>query len=253
MLLTEFDENKVAILNPSNITNKFEGMPKTCVSFFEYKLFEMFLDKFKPEIITSIGCAVREHPIYKVNFGGKDIAVMQAGIGEPYCVSNFEEVIELGVENILLFGSCGSLIPLNACSIIVPYAALRDEGTSYHYAPPSDEIELDKKLVKNLCDFFDSKNIKYQLGKTWTTDAFYRETKQKVEKRKNAGAICVEMECAGMAAMAKFRNVNFMTFFYTGDNLSSDVWDIGSLSRLELKGKDILITLALEAANSIFE
>ena len=61
------------------------------------------------------------------------------------------------------------------------------------------------------------------------------------------------MECAGMAAMAKFRDVNFMTFFYTGDNLSSDVWDIGSLSRLELKGKDILIPLALEAANSIFE
>ena len=183
MLLTEFDENKVAILNPSNITNKIEGMPKTCVSFFEYKLFEMFLDKFKPEIITSIGCAVREHPIYKVNFGGKDIAVMQAGIGEPYCVSNFEEVIELGVENILLFGSCGSLIPLNACSIIVPYAALRDEGTSYHYAPPSDEIELDKKLVKNLCDFFDSKNIKYQLERPGQQTRF---TEKQNKKLKNA-------------------------------------------------------------------
>lgn len=253
MLLEEFDENKIAILNPSNIVKKIEGMPKTCVSFFEYKLFEIFLEKFKPEVIAKIGCAVKEHPIYKVKFEGQEIAVIQAGIGEPYCVGNFEEVIQLGVENILLFGSCGSLMPYNPCSIIVPYSAIKDEGTSYHYAPPSDEIELNNKLVKNLCDFFDSKNVKYELGKTWTTDAFYRETKQKIEKRKKAGAICVEMECAGMVAMCKFRNVNFMTFFYTGDCLANETWDIGCLSQLNLQGKDVLIPLAFEAANKIFE
>lgn len=253
MLLEEFDENKIAVLNASNIVKKNDEMPKTIVSFFEHKLFDMFLEKFKPEQITEIGCAVKIHPIYKVNFEGKEIAVIQAGIGEPYCVSNFEEIIELGVENILLFGSCGSLIPLNACSVIVPYAALRDEGTSFHYAPPSDEIELDAKLVKNLCAFFKNKGIKYELGKTWTTDAFYRETPKKVESRKKMGAICVEMECAGMTAMCKFRNVNFATFFYTGDSLATGEWDKGSLSHLKLEGKDILVPLAFEAANTIFD
>ena len=67
------------------------------------------------------------------------------------------------------------------------------------------------------------------------------------------GAICVEMECAGMTAMCKFRNVNFATFFYTGDSLATGEWDKGSLSHLKLEGKDILVPLAFEAANTIFD
>ena len=253
MLLEEFDNNKIAMINPCNIVSKIDNMPETVVSFFEEKMFEHFLSAFKPEIITSIGCAVKKHPIYKINFEGKDIAVVQAGIGEPYCVGNFEEIVELGAKNILLFGSCGSLVNAKNCSVIVPTAALRDEGTSFHYAPPSDEIKLDSNLVEKMCKFFDEKHITYIKGKTWTTDAFYRETKEKIERRKNAGAVCVEMECAGMTAFAKFRNVNFATFFYTGDNLSKEVWDKGSLSKDILEGKDVLIPLSFQLANYIFD
>ena len=253
MLLTEFDNNKIAMLNPCNIVSKIDNMPKTVVSFFEENMFEHFLSVFKPKVLCTIGCAVKNHPIYKINFEGNEIAVVQAGIGGPYCVGNFEEIVELGAKNILLFGSCGCLVDAKKCSVIVPNSALRDEGTSFHYAEPSDEIELDGNLVEKTCKFFDEKNITYLKGKTWTTDAFYRETKEKIERRKKQGAICVEMECASMTAFAKFRNVNFMTFFYTGDNLSNEVWDKGSLSKEILEGKDVLIPLALQLANKIFD
>ena len=252
MLLEQFDETKIAVLNPWNIVSKVEGMPKTIISFFEHKLFNLFVQTYKPEIIAEIGCATQRFPIYKIIVDGQELAVVQASVGAPACISFFEELAVLGVENILLFGSCGSLIDLKECSIIVPHTAVRDDGTSYHYAPPSDEISLDENLVNKLCKFFDSKNLKYQLGKTWTTDAFYRETKNKVEKRKEMGCICVEMECAGMTAFSKFRGVNFVTFFYTGDSLAGTEWDKGSLSHTVLKGKDILIPVAIEAAKYVY-
>ena len=252
MILEQFDDNKVAVLNPWNIISKLEGMPKTIVSFFEHKLFNLFVETYKPEIIGEIGCATQRFPIYKTVVDGQELAVIQASVGAPACVSFFEELVVLGVENILLFGSCGSLVDFKEGSVIVPHTAVRDEGTSYHYAPPSDEIELDKNLVNKLCKFFDSKNVKYEYGKTWTTDAFYRETRNKVEKRKEAGCICVEMECAGMTAFAKFRGINFVTFFYTGDSLAGEEWNEGILSHTVLRGKDTLIPLSLEAAIFIY-
>lgn len=59
----------------------------------------------------------------------------------------------------------------------------------------------------------------YREGITWTTDALYRETADKVARRKKQGAICVEMECAGMQALCQFRGTEFFQYFYAGDNL----------------------------------
>ncbi len=63
--------------------------------------------------------------------------------------------------------------------------------------------------------------IPYVKGKTWTTDSFYRETLNNIEKRKNDGCISVEMECSAIQAMCNFRNIEFYTFFTSGDLLDS--------------------------------
>ena len=85
-------------------------------------------------------------------------------------------------------------------------------------------------------------------GTTWTTDAFYRETREKIARRKKMGAICVEMECSAMQAMCDFRGVEFFQFLYAGDNLDHTTWDPRSLSgttRLEDKEKIALLSLEL--------
>ena len=87
-------------------------------------------------------------------------------------------------------------------------------------------------------------------GTTWTTDAPYRETVDKVRRRKAQGAICVEMECAGMQAVADFRGVDFFQFFYAGDNLDHSQWQPRSLSghvRLDDKSKIALLAFELAA------
>ena len=92
------------------------------------------------------------------------------------------------------------------------------------------------------------------MGTTWTTDAFYRETQGKVAKRKEMGAICVEMECAAMQAMCDFRGVEFFQFLYAGDNLDHSTWDPRSLSGTSrLEDKEKIALLAFELALRIEE
>lgn len=231
LVLTEFDPNPKGMYDPNTLHEKNPKFPKTCVSFFSYKYMQEFVSHYKPEIIAEYGTSVMPFfPVYKINYKGEDIAVVQAFVGEPLQVGNFEELICMGVKNFLLVGSCGCLgKDIEEYSLIVPTSAIRDEGTSFHYLPASNEVELEKEAVKVVEDTLDSLGLKYIKGKTWTTDAIFRETKDKVERRRNQGAITVDMECAGMAAVAKFRNVHFAQVFYGADDLSLDEYDARSI------------------------
>ncbi len=251
-MILKFDNDKTALINPTEVVEKVKGMPETVVSFFETKLIEKFLNEHQTEVIAEVGVACKIHPIYKTNYKGKEIAVVQAGVGAPYCVGIFEEIIAMGAKNILLFGSCGCLRDLEYASVIIPTSAIREEGTSYHYIAESDEIELDSKYVNKLIEFCNENKISYSVGKTWTTDAFYRETKSKVAERIKQGCVSVEMECSAMAALAKFRNINFAQFFYVTDSLAKENYDKGILFNKELSGEEKILSIAFECANSIF-
>ena len=83
----------------------------------------------------------------------------------------------------------------------------------------------------------------------WTTDAPYRETIDKMKRRKAAGAICVDMECSAVAALAAFREFDLCHFFYAADHLSEGNWDARNLmNHADLDEKDKVALLALEFA-----
>ena len=255
MLLEEFDSNKVAIFNPDTFDSKIEEMPKTCVSFFSKTIMKYIVENFEVEQIANISNATANFPVYKINIDGTDIAVYQSAVGAPACVSNAEELIAMGVKNLLLVGCCGCLEDeLEEYSIIIPTSAIRDEGTSYHYQPVSDETEIAVKMVKTIENFIKSKSISYSKGKTWTTDAIFRETKDKVAKRKKQGAIIVDMECSAMNVLAEFRGVNFGQIFYAADNLGAEEYDPRHLmltGESDMDSKVKIISLALECGLEI--
>lgn len=92
------------------------------------------------------------------------------------------------MKKLILFGSCGVLDKnIKQTSIIIPDSAIRGEGTSFHYVPASDEISVNEKYGKLFEGFLKEIGINYTKGKVWTTDAFYRETKDKTERRKKTG------------------------------------------------------------------
>ena len=253
LILQQFDPEKNAVINPCDIHTPVDGMPKVAVTCFARSTFARMLDRFGGEEIARFSCANMEFPIYKTNFNGKPIALFIADVGAPSCVGALEDAFEMGIEKVVMFGNCGVLdSSIDDCSIIIPTSAVRDEGTSYHYAPPSDEIKVNPKYMPEFLEILERHGCSYTIGKTWTTDAFYRETRKKVEARKALGCVCVEMECSAVAALAQFRGKEVFQFFYAGDNLDAEKWDCRSLSNFVLLDeKDKVAILAMKLAEKM--
>ena len=121
----------------------------------------------------------------------------------------------------------------------------RDEGTSYHYIAPSPEIEADTHSIQILENVLTDCGYSYVKGKTWTSDAIYRETLSAIEERRQEGCIAVEMECASMLAVSKYRHIPFIQFLYGADNLSSDTWEIRDLISYGLTNAEKYMMLPL--------
>ena len=230
MLLEEFDANRQAIINPQDLHGPIEGFPKVVISCFSRVTFARLLENYEHEVIARTSMANFEVLVYGITI--------------------IEDLIQFGMEKLVLFGTCGVLDQdIEATSIIIPTSALRDEGTSYHYLPASDEVEVNKEILPLFQSFLDSHKVSYQKGKVWTTDAPYRETIGKMKRRKESGAICVDMECSAVAALAAFRGFELCHFFYAADHLSEEKWDIRTLSNHEdLDSKDRIAELAIQFA-----
>lgn len=248
MILEEFDPNKKAVINPIDIIDEEKAFPEIAVSCFSHVTLERLVKELDGVQIASIGNANMKTPIYKATYKNIAVALYMSDVGAPGCVAMLEEVFAMGVEKVILFGTCGVLNEtIKDCSIIIPNSAVRDEGTSFHYAPASDEISVNRKYQETFIEVLNSHRCEYTIGKVWTTDAFYRETREKVNRRKEKGCICVDMECSAVAAVAEFRGKDVFQFFYVADNLDSEEWDQRSLSNsANVLEKDRIALLAME-------
>lgn len=250
MILEEFDQAAEAVINPWNIVEKQPDFPKIGVSCFARVTFDRMLQELGGQVIAESHMANMIFPIYRVEYRGMELALFMADVGAPGCVGLLEDVFAMGLEKLVLFGTCGVLdAGIGDCSVIIPNRAVRDEGTSYHYAPPSEEIAVNPRYIEAFKEILEGHNCHYTVGKVWTTDAMYRETRDKVNRRKESGCICVDMECSAVAALAGLRRKEIFQFFYAADNLDAEVWDRRSLSNEDnVLEKDRVAQLALELA-----
>ena len=225
MLLTEFDANRQAIINPEDLHEPLEGFPKIAVSCFSRSTFQRMLEMFPHELIYETSMANVAIPIYKLVIAEHEFALFNAPVGASACVAILEDIFALGADKLALFGTCGVLDEdIKETSIIIPSHALRDEGTSFHYVEASDEIEVNVSVLDHFRSYLNERKISHREGKVWTTDGIYRETSGKLKTRKAAGAICVDMECSAVAALAAFREITVCQFFYAADHLSEEAW-----------------------------
>ncbi len=250
MILEEFDENRVSIFNPEDLENKVLDFPKVGITCFSKKLMDRYIEIFKGEKISEISNANGRIPIYKIIYKNQEIALFMSRVGAPACIVAYEEVMAQGLEKLIMFGTCGVLDKnIEDLAIIIPTSAIRDEGTSYHYKKSSEEISVNAKYKNEFIKILQDNCISYVEGKVWTTDAPYRETRDKVLKRKEQGCLCVDMECSAMGVVSEFRKKDLFQFFYAADNLDSTKWDqrsLGNDDRLDENEK--IIYLALELA-----
>lgn len=163
-------------------------LPKVAVGVFSNHLFQDVIQKFHCREIGYMKTANFERNVYILNYKSTEITFFMAGVGGPYICSDIEELSAQSVEKFIIFGNCGVLdSKIEDCSIIIPTMAFRDEGTSQHYWPDSETIELNPKYINEFIGVLKEHNFDYKTGHTWTTDAFYRETRDKINYYKNKG------------------------------------------------------------------
>lgn len=236
-----------ALFSPSDTTKPIENFPEICVSTFSQNIIEKFSTLKNVEKISELYTANGVIPVYKICYRNTNIAFYLSRVGAPACVVGFEEIVAMGAKKFVLFGSCGVLDDDKVKDrIIIPVSAVRDEGTSYHYIAPSSEIEAEPHSIRTLEKVLTSCGYSYVKGKTWTSDAIYRETVPVIQERRQGGCISAEMECASMIAVSRYRNIPFVQFLYGADNLSSDTWEIRDLALHGLTSGEKYMVLAFE-------
>lgn len=221
--LHEFDPSPDAVINPS-IHPAQLGFPDRAVMCW-------FGDVVRSRTAASealyyVPFEHGDHPICVVDHYGQEVALVSPGVGAPAAVSSLEVLIALGATKIIGCGGAGIIRPgFDVGHVIVPTGAVRDEGTSYHYAPAEATVGPHPRALAAIDDVLSEAGVPHDRGLTWTTDAFFRETAAKVIRRRGQGCITVEMEASAMFAASAFRGVVYGQLLYAGDDVSAQEWD----------------------------
>lgn len=244
--ILEHDFTSEAKIEPSRIIEA-RNVPEHCVLSFFREVNEKIVREKQAQVVALSRWEDGEHPIYAIEQGGRRLAFFHPGVGAPLAASLLEEAIAFGCRKFVVVGGAGVLArELTVGRLILVESAVRDEGVSYHYLEAGRVIQPHPKALNVLRSTLTARGVPFVSGKTWTTDAPYRETQAVIDTRRAEGCLTVEMEAASLLAVAQFRRVLLGQILYAGDDLSGEHWDRrGWQSRQEIR--ESLFWLAAEA------
>jgi uridine phosphorylase len=225
--ILEFDPEREAIIEPSRIIEPLDDMPEHCVLCFFQNVIDQLVQEGLAREIKSQPTEQGGRYFYALDCGLESpVTLLHPGIGAAIAAASLEVAIALGGRKFVACGGAGVLDRSIAVGhLVVPTAAVRDEGTSYHYIPAGREVTPAPEAVQAIEAVLRRHEVNYLLAKTWTTDAVFRETRAMTALRRAEGCLTVEMEAAAFFAVAQFRAVPLGQILYGGDNLDGDEWD----------------------------
>lgn len=181
---------------------------------------------------------------------GITIATLPAGA--PAAVMLVEELIACGMEVLIVTGSAGSLqrhAPIG--SLVVPTTAIREEGTSHHYVPSDAPAVASPGVVATVVDVLRERSLSYAAGLQWTTDAVYREHREKIDRYRSAGVLAVDMELSALYTVAAYRHIECGAVLAISDELHGGAWDLGFDDTRFVQAMGQAGIVALEAARRL--
>jgi uridine phosphorylase len=222
--LLELDAARVAIIEPSRFIEPIDIAEHCVLCFFQEVIAELVREGARARHLHTGQSEVGDYPVYELDYGGRRLAVVHPGVGAPAAAARFERVIALGCRKFIV---CGGVLDgaINVGDIVVPSSAIRDEGASHHYLRPAREVAPTRRALAAIEAVLRENHHDYVRGKTWTTDAVYRETRQRMNRRRGEGCVVVDMEAAAFFAVARFRRVECAQILYGGDSLAGRRWD----------------------------
>lgn len=142
--------------------------------------------------------------LHEFALAGARAGIIGCAVGAPFAVLVAEELFACGCRTLISLTSAGQIDPISPPPyFVVIDRALRDEGTSYHYAAPAVFAEADPAVVAIARDALTGQDLHAHVGASWTTDAPFRETEQAVAAARAKGVLAVEMEAAALYAFAR--------------------------------------------------
>ena len=220
--ILEFDTNKEAKVNPIALADQPLNTNKLVITFFPE-----VVEKLKEEGKVILERIIPgENPIEMYRFADSDVLLTLGFVGCPACAGNLDMFHAMGITKVMFCGGGGVLdSDIGVGQVLVVDEAIRDEGFSYHYIEPSKYIYTDKKVTDKIVDYLEKEGVPHLRGIVWTTDAIFRETEERIARRKEEGAKIVEMEQAGCIAVAQFRGFDYGALIYGGDDVTREKWD----------------------------
>ena len=159
--------------------------------------------------------------MYQLQTGGS-VSLLHAHVGAPGAVAQVEEMAALGARAVLGVGLCGSLQPdLPVGSLVIAGESIRDEGTSHHYLGARAKVGPTARAVAALRQ---AGADDARLGRHWTTDAPYRETRDKIRRHVAQGVTSVDMEASAIYAVARCRRLETAMLLVVSDELWREPW-----------------------------
>lgn len=243
--ILEYDDYSQEVIAPSHDLQGIQ-LPEKCLFTFLGDIVHDYASEKKAEVVKELITVSHNIKIYILHEEKEDICLVQSLLGAPAAVSILDSLVSAGCKKVIAVGSCGVLADLPEDAFLVPTKALRGEGTSYQYLPASRYIELDPEPIEVIESTFKEYDLPFVTCTTWTTDGFFRETKDMVKYRLEEGCSVVEMECSAMAACCRKRGASFGQFLFTADSLANvHEYDArgfgkGSHEKALLLGLDIL-------------
>jgi len=219
-------QNHDAIVNPIRSKNAPAIGPVAVMAATEMDLF-FLCDLFKYN--RDDYCRLFTSRLYAPQSSSVGACITGPGIGAPYAAMMLETLIAWGARRIIFLGWCGAVSKqAQIGDIILPTSALVDEGTSRNYAVPDNgQSKPASAMVSLIEQVLGDNRVDFHSGTIWTTDAVYRETREKVEKYQKQGVLAVEMEVSALYSVARFRDVELSAMLVVSDELSAFKWRPG--------------------------
>ncbi len=160
--------------------------------------------------------------LYNFERAGIEFGIVGRAVGAPFAVLVAEQLFASGCQLLIDVTSSGQILSKGKPPYFVLIErALRDEGTSYHYLPPSDYSNIDGGLLNMMEGAYAQLAVPVYRGATWTTDAPFRETATAIEQACQEGILAVEMEAAALYAFAKARHKPVVCFAHVTNQMGN--------------------------------
>ena len=159
--------------------------------------------------------------LYTFRVGKQVVGIVGCAVGAPFAVLIAEELFASDCRLLISITSAGQITPAGKPPyFVVIDRALRDEGTSYHYAKPSEYSEAEPRLVAMASDAMKAKGVHVVTGSSWTTDAPFRETEEAIAAARSKGILAVEMEAAALYAFARASNTKVLCLAHVTNTMA---------------------------------